>query len=369
MANKLRIKRRVSGAVGGPSTLENAELAYNEVDDILYYGKGTGGVGGTATTVEAIAGAGAYVNLTGAQTVSGVKTFSASPLVPTAAPGTNNTTAASTAFVTAAVAAGGGGVTDGDKGDITVTMGGSVWTIDNKGAANGIATLDSGGKVPTSQLPALAITDTFVVASQAAMLALTAEVGDVAVRTDTNESYILQASPASTLANWVKLLTPASPVTSVFGRTGAVVAASGDYSVGQVTGAAPLASPAFTGTPTAPTAAAATSTTQLATTAFVTTADNLKANLASPTFTGTPAAPTATAGTNTTQLATTAFVTSAVATAGGAFLSKANNLSDLDNAATARTNLGLGTMATQNANAVAITGGTIDGVTLDGGTF
>ena len=45
---------------------------------------------------------------------------------------------------------------------------------------------------------------------------------------------------------------PAGAVTSVFGRTGAVVAASGDYSVAQVTGAAPLASPTFTGTPTVP---------------------------------------------------------------------------------------------------------------------
>lgn len=71
---------------------------------------------------------------------------------------------------------------------------------------------------------------------------------------------------------------------------------------------APLASPTFTGVPAGPTAAAATSTTQLATTAFVTTADNLKANLASPTLTGTPAAPTAAAGTKTTQIATTAFV-------------------------------------------------------------
>jgi hypothetical protein len=73
-----------------------------------------------------------------------------------------------------------------------------------------------------------------------------------------------------------------------------------------------LASPTFTGTPAAPTATAGTNTTQLATTAFVTTADNLKANLASPTFTGTPAAPTAGAGTNTTQVATTAFVTTAL---------------------------------------------------------
>jgi hypothetical protein len=60
------------------------------------------------------------------------------------------------------------------------------------------------------------------------------------------------------------------------------------------------------------TQSAGDSSLKLATTAFVTTADNLKANLASPTFTGTPAAPTATPGTNTTQIATTAFVTAAV---------------------------------------------------------
>lgn len=75
MANTVRIKRRASGAAGAPATLENAELAYNEVDDVLYYGKGTGGAGGTATTVEAIAGAGAVVKLTGDQTINGNKTF------------------------------------------------------------------------------------------------------------------------------------------------------------------------------------------------------------------------------------------------------------------------------------------------------
>lgn len=75
-----------------------------------------------------------------------------------------------------------------------------------------------------------------------------------------------------------------------------------------------LASPAFTGTPTAPTASAGTNTTQLATTAFVTTGLASKADLASPALTGTPTAPTATQGTNTTQLATTAFVTTGLAT-------------------------------------------------------
>lgn len=71
-------------------------------------------------------------------------------------------------------------------------------------------------------------------------------------------------------------------------------------------GAAPLASPTFTGVPAAPTAAVNTNTTQIATTAFV--IGQGYAPLASPTLTGTPAAPTASVGTNTTQLATTAFV-------------------------------------------------------------
>ena len=73
-------------------------------------------------------------------------------------------------------------------------------------------------------------------------------------------------------------------------------------------GTAPLASPTFTGVPAAPTAAADTNTTQLATTAFVMTEVGDYAPLASPTLTGTPAGPTAAVATNTTQLATTAFV-------------------------------------------------------------
>jgi hypothetical protein len=65
----------------------------------------------------------------------------------------------------------------------------------------------------------------------------------------------------------------------------------------------------------------------------------------SPTFTGAPTAPTAAPGTNTTQIASTAFVQAAT------------------------TALGLGTMSTQNANAVNITGGTMSGMTnVAGGT-
>lgn len=61
MANTIRIKRRAAGgAAGAPASLANAELAFNEQDNILYYGWGTGGAGGTATQALAIGGPGAF---------------------------------------------------------------------------------------------------------------------------------------------------------------------------------------------------------------------------------------------------------------------------------------------------------------------
>lgn len=76
MANTIRIKRRANGGgAGAPTTLANAELAFNEQTNILYYGTGTGGAGGTATSVIPIAGSGAFVDTSNAQTVGGVKTF------------------------------------------------------------------------------------------------------------------------------------------------------------------------------------------------------------------------------------------------------------------------------------------------------
>lgn len=82
-----------------------------------------------------------------------------------------------------------------------------------------------GGMIPLAQIPATAITDTFVVTSQAAMLALTAERGDVAIRSDLSKSFILQAEPATTLANWKELLAP-TVVVPVFATVAEVWAGS-----------------------------------------------------------------------------------------------------------------------------------------------
>lgn len=106
----------------------------------------------------------------------------------------------------------------------------------NTGTTEGtIPILGTGGKLDISVLPATTITDTFVVESQAEMLALSgAQKGDIAVRTDLNKTFVLKAEPYSTLANWQELLTPTDAVTSVNGKTGAVTLSKADVGLGNV---------------------------------------------------------------------------------------------------------------------------------------
>jgi len=162
----------------------------------------------------------------------------------------------------------------------------------------------------------------------------------------------------------------------------AVEYSRGDHIHPLPTGFAPLASPAFTGNPTAPTPLAGDSDTSIATTAFVANAvsaaggllpsnntplmngaaapgvgvsasrddhvhpsDTSRAALVSPTFTGTPAAPTASVGTGGTQIATCGFVMAEVPALA---LIKTNNLSDLQSVTTAQSNLALSNSAQFN---------------------
>ena len=76
-------------------------------------------------------------------------------------------------------------------------------------------------------------------------------------------------STVATTAFVKTFIAPSSPVTSVFGRIGAIASVIGDYNVGQVTGAAPINNPVFTGDPQAPTPPAGDNDTSIATTAFV----------------------------------------------------------------------------------------------------
>ena len=76
MANTIRIKRSTGSSA--PTTLENAELAFAEGNEVLYIGKGTGGSGGSATTINAIGGKGKFFDTDTVRTTNHVLAGAAS---------------------------------------------------------------------------------------------------------------------------------------------------------------------------------------------------------------------------------------------------------------------------------------------------
>ncbi len=269
-------------------------------------------------------------------------TFTGTPTLPTGTIATtqtasnNSTAVATTAYVDAA---------DALKADLaSPTFTGTV-TIPSGASISGFAPLASPSLtgVPLAPTAAPGTNNTQVATTAYTDAAITALIGDAGVALNT-----------------LGELADALNDDSSFGTS---VATSLSFK-------APLQSPAFTDVPTAPTAAANTSTTQIATTAFVTgqgyatlasptftgtvsgvsksmvglgsvdntadtakpvstaqqTALDLKANLASPTLTGVPSAPTAAVSTNTTQIATTAFAQGAANTAEANAIGAANAL-------------------------------------------
>lgn len=348
MANTIRIKR--SSATNAPTTLQNAEIAYSELSDKIFIGVGTGGAGGSATSIVAIGGAGHFLTISAAsstyQTQSGMSSYlttssAASTYAPLASPTfTGVVTIPSGASIS-------GYLTTSSASSTYQTISGMSSYLTTATASSTYAPLAS----PT--LTGVPVSTTAAVDTNTTQIATTAYV--------IAQGYLKSATASSTyqtqagMSSYLTTSTASSTYQTQSGMSSYLTTSAAGTTY------APLASPTLTGVPLAPTATAGTNTTQIATTAFVGTA---VANLVA-------SAPAALDTLNelAAALGNDASFATTIATSLGEKLVKSSNLSDLTSTSTARTNLGLGTMATQAASAVAITGGTINGVTFDGGTF
>jgi hypothetical protein len=340
-------------------------------------GLGIIGDGTLSANVTAVAGRTGSINI-GIGDVSGAAplaspTFSGSVNAPTPSTGNNSTLVATTAFISLSYAPLSSPAFTGVPTAPTATLGTSSTQIattafvessltsyvpnSQLAIASGVATLDSSGKLNSSQIPATVTgglsyqgvwdpnTNTPTLADGTGTRGYYYKVShDGTYSIGGNSTWNVGDLIVYNSSTWDKVTGPIENVISVAGRIGVVVLAVADIS-----GAAPLASPSLTGTPLAPTAATNTNNTQLATTAFVIgqagsstpfvngsasvgssllyarqdhvhPTDSSRAAVASPSLTGVPTAPTASTGTNTAQLATTAFVTAAAATLGSGYL-------------------------------------------------
>jgi hypothetical protein len=363
MADILRIKRRASGgAAGAPASLANAELAYNETDHTLYIGEGTGGAGGSATVIVPIGGAGMASNALPAMdgtaaagtnallsrdnhvhpsdtsrlalaggTMSGLLVLSGDPVVPLGActkQYADNVTqgldakpsvkAASTADLTLS----GAQTIDG----VALVAGDRVLVKDQTTAANnGIYVVAAGTWTRASDADAwgeLVSAYTFVEQGTA----------------NADSGWVCTVDQSGTLG------TTAVPWTQ-FSGAGQITAGTGLTKTGSTIN--------VIGTPQR----------------IYAYADNIDIDLAWVGQTSITTLGTVTTGTwNATTIAVNRGGTGATTLTGYV---KGSGTAPLTASATIPSTdiSGLGTMSVQNANAVAITGGSIDGVTLDCGTF
>jgi len=368
VANTIRIKRSTGSSA--PGSLANAELAYAEGTNILYYGTGTGGAGGSATSIEAIGGDGYYSTLTTAQTISGNKTYT----------GTLDFSGATVQSFTCAQNL----VVSGNltvSGTTTTVSSTTVTVADKnlelaKGAANDAAadgggiTLDSGDGDKTwnwvNSTDAWTSSEHINIASSKAYY-----IDGTSVLNSTTLGSNIVNSSLTSLGTIGTGVWAGTDVAVAHGGTGASTAANARTNLGLVIGTNVQAYDA-----------------DLAAIAGLTSAANKL-----PYFTGSGSASVtdftafgrslvddadAAAGRTTLGVvigtdvqaydAQLADVAGLAVTDGGFIVGNGSNFV-LESGATVRTSLGLGSMATQAHTAVNIDGGTIDGITLDGGTY
>ena len=322
MSNVIRFKRRASGAAGAPSSLMETEPAYNAVDDTLYLGVGSGGAGGSATSIKAIAGAGAFVDKTGNQTISGDKTFTGTidlsgATIPSLSLSQNLTVVGNLVVQGTTTTVSSTTITVADKNlelgkvsspsDTTADGGGLTLKGTTDHTFNWVNSTDSW---TSSENIELAQNKKF-------------RIDNVDVLTKTGLGSTVLASSLTSVGTITSGVWNATDIAVAHGGTGASNASGARTNLGLAIGSDVQAYDA-----------------DLAALAGVSSAANK-----------------------------IAYFTGAAQAAVADFTAYARTLLDDGDAATARGTLGLGSMATQNLNAVNIDGGTIDGITFDGGTF
>ena len=382
MANTIRIKRSTGSTA--PTSLENAELAYAEGTNILYYGTGTGGAGGAATAIEAIGGDGYYNTLSTNQTVSGNKTFTGTvdfsgATLPSFTCNQNLTVTGNLIVQGTTTTVSSTTITIADK-NLELAKG----AADDAAADGGGITLDSGDGDKTWNW--VNATDSWTSSEHIEVASgKTFRINGNNVLSQTTLGSTVLSSSLTSVGTISTGVWSGTDVAIAAGGTGSSTASGARTNLGVAIGSDVQAWDAALddfagltqGTDKLPYFSSATAMATADFTSYARTLlDDADAAAARTTL-------GVVIGTNVqaydAELAALAGLTSAAnklpyftgsGTASVAdFSAYGRSLVDDSDAAAARSTLGLGTMATQNLNAVNIDGGTIDGIDIDGGTY